>query len=119
MDEHYQTVLLVAASQPYFDNGGLEYFFESDWQGNPPYSLFADAFDRVGRPESAQSIRDAAASFGFDQPEKNLDGRLDMMDMHQTKEGYSTLAWDQCACGDKVVWDNLVAYIRKHGIGEG
>ena len=37
-------VVLVHAAQGMIDNGGLQYFFEADFPGNPPYSLFSISY---------------------------------------------------------------------------
>jgi hypothetical protein len=57
-----QTILMVHGAQGVLDNGGLQYFFESDWPERPAYSSFSDAYRRVGgcgRRPSRQGGRDA------------------------------------------------------------
>lgn len=44
-----QVVLRVHSAQGVMDNGALQYFFESNWEGTPPYSVFVDAFRQIWR----------------------------------------------------------------------
>ena len=62
LPEPYRTLVLVEAAQGVIDNGGLIYFFESDWPGCPPYSAFSDAYRRIGMSEAADDLDNAAQS---------------------------------------------------------
>lgn len=66
-----EPVLTVWASeqaQGIVDNGGFQYFFEKDWPDNPKYSLFVDAFQRIGAMEVADCMQDAVDMFPFENP---------------------------------------------------
>jgi hypothetical protein len=43
-----QTVAVIYSAQGVIDNGGLEYFYESDFDGTPEYSFFVNAYRRIG-----------------------------------------------------------------------
>lgn len=75
-----QTIVVVYAVQGVMDNGGLRYFFENDWPGNPQYSFFADAYRRIGATSEAGAI--LAATALFDRPDPHLDAeyRIAVMD---------------------------------------
>ena len=75
LEDPYKTVAIVYAAQGIIDNGGLEYFFGCVWPNNPSYSIFADAYEQIGRVEAAKALRDAAGSFGFPNPERDVDAR--------------------------------------------
>ena len=118
LEEPFRTVAVVYAAQGVIDNGGFFYFFASDWPGNPPYSLFVDAYRRIGSEGAADAIDHAAKSFGIPSPETNSDFRNSFMDRHflnADTEGDSAVEWNDCVCGDKQVWANLATWIQEHG----
>ncbi len=41
LPEAFQTVVVIETAQGIIDNGGLEYFFESDFPSNPPYAFLS------------------------------------------------------------------------------
>ena len=117
VEEPYRTVAIIYAAQGVIDNGGLVYFFENDWPRTPPYSVYADAYKRIGRLEAAKAIRDAAASFGFDMPEKNINARRQFIEKHYNEDKFGVDGWNDCVCGDKKVWSDLANWVRQHPNG--
>src|SRR3954462_213387 len=69
LKEPLLTVWAVEQAQGIIDNGGFQYFFENDWPENPEYSLFVDAFRRIGAAEAADCIQDAASMFPSSTPQ--------------------------------------------------
>src|ERR687890_591346 len=65
-----RTVVLVHAAQGIIDNGGVQYFFESDFPGQPPYSVFVDAYHTIGAEDEAQALADAVKLFPFANPHR-------------------------------------------------
>ena len=63
-----QTLLLVESAQGIIDNGGLAYFYESDFPNNPPYSDFTEAYRRIGAEAAAQCIEASSLMFPFEDP---------------------------------------------------
>ena len=114
LGEPYQTVAIVYSAQGIIDNGGLQYFFESDWPNNPPYSFFADAYERIGRLEAATAIRNATLAFGFPNPELDVNGRRAFIKSNYDEDKDEISGWDDCICGDKKVWTDLAAWVRNH-----
>ncbi|MEZ6080273.1 MAG: hypothetical protein R3C56_32770 [Pirellulaceae bacterium] len=117
LGEPYRTVVTIYAAQGVIDNGGLFYFFESDWPNNPPYSLFADAYRRIGRKEAGDAIDYAAWTFGIPFPERNKDFRNKFMEKQfgtDDSEGQSCIEWNDCICGDEEVWTDLAKWLRKN-----
>lgn len=109
LDEPFRTLAIVCAAQGVIDNGGLRYFFENNWPGQPPYALFAQAYRNIGAAVLAQAIEEAAAAFGFPHPERHEERR------HQCllgAEGNRIAAIDQRREED--VWTLLAAYARAH-----
>ena len=65
-----QVVALIYSAQGVIDNGGFIYFFENDWPGQPPYSVFADTYRAIGAEECAECIEVAASLFPFPDPHR-------------------------------------------------
>jgi hypothetical protein len=115
-----QVVLVVLAAQGYTDNGGFGYFFEGDYPGNPPYSLFANAFRAIGADESAECIEVASSEFPFSDPHLHGDARRDFLREHCMSDGRTNNDALLVKLGDRVI-DNgnanyklLAQYIRDH-----
>ena len=117
VEEPYRTVAIIYAAQGVIDNGGLVYFFENDWPRTPSYSVYADAYERIGRLEAAKAIRDAAASFGIDSPETKIDARRQFIEKHYNEDEFGVDGWNDCVCGDEKVWSDLANWIRQHPSG--
>src|SRR4051794_17041806 len=66
-----QTVVVISSAQGIIDNGGLEYFYESDFPGNPPYSFIAEAYRRIGAVGAAECIEKTASMFPFPEPHRH------------------------------------------------
>lgn len=112
LEEPYKTVAIVYSAQGIIDNGGLRYFFENDWPNNPPYSIFADAYERIGRADAAKALRDAAATFGISKPENDLEARRAFIEANYDKDAFQVQGWNDCICGDEQVWADLATWIR-------
>jgi hypothetical protein len=110
VEEPYKTVAIIYSAQGVIDNGGMVYFFENDWSNNPPYSVFADAYERIGRVDAAKALRDAVESFGISNPEKNRKARREYMEAHQDR--FNGMVWDDCICGDSKVFEDLAQWVR-------
>ena len=50
---------MLHAAQGIIDNGGLEYFFESPFEGDPDMEDFPRVFEAVGAVSSAAALREA------------------------------------------------------------
>jgi Domain of unknown function (DUF4375) len=115
-----QVVTVVLGAHQYIDNGGFIYFFEGDYPGNPPYSIFADAFRAIGADESAECIEVAVSQFPFAEPHLHGDARRDYLRDHCMINGRTDSSSTLVKLGDRVI-DNsntnyglLAQYIRKH-----
>lgn len=112
IEEPYKTVAIIYSAQGVIDNGGMVYFFENDWPNNPPYSVFADAYERIGRTDAAKALRAAEKSFNVPNPEKNRKARRDYIKAHQDR--FEGMVWDDCICGDEKVFEDLALWVRSH-----
>jgi hypothetical protein len=123
LHEPYRTLILVESAQGVIDNGGLIYFFEMDWPGCPPYSIFSDAYRRIGLNEAAEDLDNAVESFGFEYPERFRERRQDFMDKQfgtedddgEEIEGLWEVKWTDRICGNDSVWRLLSEWASKNG----
>ena len=110
LDEPFRTVAIIGAAQGVIDNGGLRYFFESDWPEQPPYAVFVDGYRAIGAKAEAEAIRAAAETFGFAKPERDEERRGAFLAGAGGKE------IDKLEAKMKSdVWSLLEKYIRAHG----
>jgi hypothetical protein len=118
LKEPLLTVWAVEQAQGIIDNGGFQYFFENDWPENPEYSLFVDAFRRIGAAEASDCIQDAASMFPSSTPQLDCDMRREHMDLLREKEGVEESVLDKLGFrvmdlgGDTMI--QLANYIRTH-----
>lgn len=75
LEEPFQTIVLADTAIGIIGNGGLEYFFESDFPGCPDYSAFASAFGNLGLEYLANGLRQLVAQFPFPAPHQQRDLR--------------------------------------------
>jgi hypothetical protein len=115
-----QIVTVVVALQGVTDNGGFIYFFENDWPGNPPYSVFAEAFLAIGAEETADCIVVAASQFPFNEPHLHCKERKEYLRNHCMIGDRENNSATLVKLGDRVI-DNgkanyalLAKYIREH-----
>ena len=114
LSEPFRTLAVVYAAQGVLDNGGLRYFFESDWPGQPPYELFAQAYRAIGATERASAIEQAAKEFAFASPEHDRNRRCELLD---GAVGIRIDAIDRQSVAGRTgenVWSLLAAFARSH-----
>lgn len=111
LPEPMRTVVIVHAAQGIIDNGGLEYFFESDFPLNPPYSTFVDAFGRIGADAVANCIEVSAAMFPFPHPHLHEAQRQGWLVSIQDNEKHEFARLSYRACGDEAVWKKLAEFV--------
>ena len=112
--EPHKTISIVESAQGIIDNGGLRYFFTNDWPHKPPYSVFADAYEKIGRIEAANALRQAAGSFDIEQPEHHIEIRRDFLEKNYNRDKLEVDGWNDCICGDEMVWTDLATWLRVH-----
>jgi Domain of unknown function (DUF4375) len=106
-----QTIAAVYSAQGVIDNGGLEYFFGSDWPGQPPYSFFSGAYRRIGAEEAATCIDEAVRLFPFLNPEQHEEDRKQFI--KGLPESHEFVVLSLRVCGDERVWKCLEEYARR------
>ncbi|HEX7858836.1 MAG TPA: DUF4375 domain-containing protein [Verrucomicrobiae bacterium] len=115
LPEAVQAFLSVYGAQGVIDNGGLEYFFEADWDGTPPYDDVIAAFETIGCSEQAAALRDVVGTFPFVEPHLHRDKRQAFMDAHYDAEVFGVPEWRSAYLmfNDKV-WEKLAEYCEAH-----
>ncbi|MBG9390084.1 DMP19 family protein [Caenimonas aquaedulcis] len=114
LSQPLQTVLIVEAAQGIIDNGGLEYFFEADFPGNPPYSVFAEAFERVGAVAAAAGIEAAARMFPFEEPQLHEAKRQAWIESVKSDRSHEFVVLSWKLCGDESVFIKLAEYVERN-----
>ncbi len=113
-----RTVVLVHAAQGIIDNGGLQYFFESDFPGQPPYSVFVNAYRTIGADAEAQDLAHAVKLFPFADPHK-FEGRRNKF-LERFRDGGAHgpdspfEPYTDKLCGNRKIWRLLEQYVRRH-----
>lgn len=109
-----QTVAVIYSVQGIIDNGGLEYLFESDFDGTPEYSFFVEAYRRVGAESAASCIEVAAALFPFSQPHLHEAKRQKWLEDVREDESHKFVKLSRIVCGDKAVFAKLAEYVDEN-----
>jgi len=109
LEDPFRTVAIIYSAQGVIDNGGLRYFFESDWPGQPAYVVFAKAYRNIGATAHALAIEEAAKVFEFPNPEREATRRSESL---SGAEGDRIDAIDRKLGED--VWALLAEYARSH-----
>jgi hypothetical protein len=108
-------VVVIDTAQGIIDNGGLEYFYESDFPGNPPYSFFVDTFRRIGAESVASCIEATSRMFPFSDPHLYEAKRQHWLgDGVKENEAHEFVRLSRMACGDESVFRKLAAYVEMH-----
>jgi hypothetical protein len=108
-----RTIILVSTAQGLIDNGGLQYFFESNFEDSTPYEDFCDAYRDIGAVDAAALLREAVAMFPFPVPHLHAEQRCLRLEQ-LWKENDRFAALDSKLCGDDSVWERLEEFALKH-----
>ncbi len=112
--EPIQTVVAIYTAQGVIDNGGLEYFYESDFPGNPEYSFFVEAFRRIGAESVASCIEVSSRMFPFARPQLHEARRQQWLDAVKDDESHEFARLSRQACGDQSVLPKLAEYVERN-----
>lgn len=109
-----RTLLIVESAQGMIDNGGLAYFYEADFPNNPPYSIFVEAYRRIGADAAAACIEQTALMFPFAEPQLFEPLRqLWLEKLAADPQGEFCRLSDRVS-GDVSVWERLSAYVKSN-----
>jgi hypothetical protein len=103
-----QPIAILYTVQAIVDNGGFRYLFENDYE--QPYSVFAEAYRKIGATDAAEKLERAVARFPFENPHANRDGRIEFMDSVDESDELFLLGDE--VCGDERIWQLMEEYVR-------
>jgi hypothetical protein len=81
LDHPCRMVVIVYSAWGLIENGGFQYFFESNFPGDPPYDVFTQAFRSVGLTDIALRFSKLVSSFPFEEPHKFRRKRQEFIDL--------------------------------------
>ncbi|MGI8978860.1 MAG: DMP19 family protein [Pirellulaceae bacterium] len=111
----FQAIVRVVAAQGVIDNGGFQFFFESDWPDQPPYTVFIDAYREIGADDEAELLADAVRMFPFADPHKFLRRRNEFLNRFQGQDDSPFWTYDHAFCESSNEVERLLErYVRKH-----
>lgn len=110
--EPCRTVTAIWHSGGIIGNGGFQYLFEGDFNGDPGYRLTADAYKAIGAGKSYSAFNAALALFPNRELPTDIEERLQVFQSHpeKTRDKINSDFWD----GDDDVKRFLATYIRNH-----
>jgi hypothetical protein len=108
----YIVLLTVSSAQGIIDNGGLRYFFESDWEGQPSYDSFIDAYRLIGCTDVADSLERSVKCFPFPDPHLKEKQRNEFLDSLPDTHRFFTDS--DLIVGNNEVWANLSAFLKQY-----
>ena len=82
LSEPCRTVIIVSTAVGIIGNGGFQYFFEMNFDDEPPYAVFVDVFHRVGLSDIADRLAGLVAFFPFEAPHRSPQLRQQFLDAH-------------------------------------
>jgi hypothetical protein len=112
--EPIQIAMTVCTAQGIIDNGGLQYFYEVDFEDRCPYSDFVDAYRKIGAIEAADLIERSYRMFPFSQPHLHESKRQQWLDHSKEDEGHEFHELSDRLIGNKSVFSKLKSYIESH-----
>ena len=69
-------VILVMLTTGIVANGGFQYLFEGEYNGDESFSLTLEAFRAIGCDKAAQVLKSALSLFPYSKPPQSIDKRL-------------------------------------------
>jgi hypothetical protein len=100
LSEPDRSIVLADTAFGLIGNGGVEYFFESDFPGHPDYAAFAQAFQNVGAGHVADVLRELVGLFPLQHPHRERNLRLDFL-------ASPTPEFTACAArANQLVWED-------------
>jgi len=114
LEKPLRTIAIVYSAQGVIDNGGLEYFFESDFPDNPPYQMFVDAYSEIGAIEEAEIIENSLSFFSLPKPELDMEGRRQFLASLPSDYSHEFSKLSEKLCGNEKIWLLLEEYAKKN-----
>jgi hypothetical protein len=110
-----QFFICVYTSHAIMVNGGLEYFYESDFEDQRPYAYFVKAFRAVGLDRAARCIEASERMLGVDEAHLHEAKRQAALEVIKADEAhpFHALSFEVTMRGE-LVERKLAEYALKH-----
>jgi hypothetical protein len=109
-----QVVLLVDSAQGIIDNGGLQYFYEVDFEEQGPYSETVAAYRAIGAEDAAALLERSIGLFPFTNPHLYEQKRQHWLDQVREDEGHEFNDLSDKLIGHRGVFPKLKEYMARH-----
>lgn len=109
-----QTLLRVEAAQSIIESGGLAFFYDADFPGQPPYTVFVEAYRRIGADEAADCIEAASMLFPFEEPQLFEPLRQLLLERFVADPRHPFARLSARLDQDLGVWTCLMRYVDDH-----
>ena len=114
LPDELAVIVTIVSAQGLIDNGGLSYFFESDWPFTPSYDEFSRLYRLIGANVAAEAIDRSASLFECDNPHQNFDKRQSFIHANlETIDNGGECAFSEYndQIWDDEIWRKLDSYI--------
>ncbi|MDR7296477.1 hypothetical protein J2X16_001816 [Pelomonas aquatica] len=112
--EPIRVAMTVCTAQGIIDNGGLQYFYEADFEDRCPYSDFVEAYRDIGAHEAADLIDSSWKLIPFAAPHLFESKRQQWLDEVKGDDRHALHGLSDRLIGNKSVFPKLKAYILAH-----
>ena len=110
-----RAVLFVDMAQRIIDNGGLQYFYEVDFEEQGPYSDFVDAYRTIGAEDAASLLELSIQLFPFEDPHLHQTKRERWLDRVREDESHEFNDLSGKLIGHKGVFPKLKEFMARNG----
>jgi hypothetical protein len=110
--EYIRVVATIYNANGVIRNGGFEYLFEAFFYGDPGYKYTASAFQTIRCQGAARAFKQALTLSGKNVKPNDYEkqSRVYAKVPAAERESINKRFWKS----DKLIWQNLAKYIRKH-----
>lgn len=112
--EPIRVAVTVCTAQGIIDNGGLQYFYEVDFEDQCPYPEFADAYRSIGALDAADLFERSWRLFPFVDAHLYEAKRQQWLDLVKEDEDHEFHVLSDRLIGNKSVFPKLEDYIERH-----
>ena len=106
--------MLVDSAQGIIDNGGLQYFYEVDFEEQGPYSDFVEAYRAIGAEDAASLLERSIGLFPFADPHLYEQKRQHWLDEIRENESHEFHDLSDKLIGHKGVFPKLKEFMAQH-----
>lgn len=108
-----RTVVIVYSAWGIIGNGGFQYFFENNFDGDPPFDVFTQALRTVGLEEIALRFAGLVALFPFSDAHKFIEKRQEFLDLQQPDFVAAMAALENLIYKHENIEETLNSYLER------